>query len=223
MDMLFENTEALPSLPIFEGVSRVHLAWLSSVATRQSLRRGETLFERDQPVQAFYILLNGHIKLTVPAGQGQEKVLEFLKPGDAFGESVLLPNHRWIATAQALFPCKLLVLSLGDLATAVERSPTFALRTLANVSQRVETHFQEMESSAIRSAVQRVAEYVLRQPKVGNQARFLYHKRAIASKLGLQPETFSRSLKQLVTDGLITVQGARIVIHDEAALQSVVN
>jgi len=222
MDMQLEHTDLLPSLPVFDGVGRVHLAWLASVARRLSLKRGETLFEKGQPVQFLYILLNGHIKLAVPAGHGQEKILEFLKPGDAFGESVLLPDHRWIATAQALFPCKLLALSLSDLATAVERSPAFGLRLLANVSQRVETQFMDQESGALRNAVQRVAEYVLRQPKVGNQARFLYHKRAIASRLGLQPETFSRSLKQLVTDGLITVQGARIVIHDEDALQAMI-
>ena len=222
MDMQLEHSDPLPSLPIFDGVGRVHLSWLASVAKRHSLKRGDILFEKGDSVQALYILLNGHIKLAVPAMHGQEKVLEFLKPGDAFGESVLLPGHRWIASAQALFPCKLLALSLGDLATAVERSPAFGLRLLANMSQRVETQFKDLEAGALRNAAQRVAEYLLGQPRVGNQARFLYHKRAIASRLGLQPETFSRSLKQLVTDGLITVQGARIVIHDEAALQAMV-
>lgn len=219
--MLDTQAEPLPALPVFDGVARSHMAWLSSVGQRHSLRRGDILFERGQPVQALFILLSGHIKLFVQATAGQDKVLEFFKPGDVFGESVLLPNHRWSASAQALFPCKLLALDLGDLATAVERSPAFGLRLLASLSQRVEGHLLDQQSSALRSAVQRVAEYVLKQPKAGNQARLLYHKRAIASRLGLQPETFSRSLKQLVTDGLITVQGSRIVIHNEPALRAV--
>jgi len=222
MDTHAEFAEPLPVIRLFDGLGRSHLAWLASVSQRRTLRRGEILFERGQSAENLYIVLTGHLKLVIPSDAGQEKILEFLEPGDVFGECVLLPDHRWIATAQALAPCRLLSFGKQELAEAVQRTPGLALRLLSSVSYRMEGLLCDIESATFRSAAQRVAQYVLRQPRVGNQARLRYHKRAIASKLGLQPETFSRSLKQLATDGLISVQGPRIVIHDEHALQAIV-
>ena len=222
MDTHAEFAEPLPAIGLFDGLGRTHLSWLASVSQRRTLRRGEILFERGQPAEHLYIILTGHVKLVIPSDAGQEKILEFLDPGDVFGECVLLPGHRWIATAQALAPSRLLSFGKQELADAVQRTPGLALRLLSSVSYRLEGLLCDIESATFRSAAQRVAEYVLRQPRVGNQARLRFHKRAIASKLGLQPETFSRSLKQLATDGLISVQGPRIVIHDEGALQAIV-
>lgn len=222
MDTHAEFAGPLPSIGLFDGLGRTQLAWLASVSQRRTLKRGEILFERGQPAESLYVLLTGHIKLGIASDVGQEKILEFLGPGDVFGECVLLPGHRWIATAQALLPCRLLVFGKQELEEAVQKIPGLALRLLSSVSYRLEGLLCDIESATFRTAAQRVAEYVLRQPRVGNQARLQFHKRAIASKLGLQPETFSRSLKQLVADGLITVQGPRIVIHDQSALEAIV-
>lgn len=222
MDTHAEFAGPLPSIGLFDGLGRTHLAWLASVSQRRALKRGEVLFERGQLAESLYVLLTGHIKLGIAPGAGQEKILEFLDPGDVFGECALLPGHRWIATAQALVPCRLLVFGKQELEEAVQKIPELALRLLSSVSYRLEGLLCDIESATFRTAAQRVAEYVLRQPRIGNQARLPFHKRAIASKLGLQPETFSRSLKQLVADGLITVQGPRIVIHDQSALEAIV-
>ena len=222
MDTHAEFAGPLPSIGLFDGLGRTHLVWLASVSQRRTLKRGEILFERGQPAESLYVLLTGHIKLGIASDVGQEKILEFLGSGDVFGECVLLPGHRWIATAQALLPCRLLVFGKQELEEAVQKIPGLALRLLSSVSSRLEGLLCDIESATFRTAAQRVAEYVLRQPRVGNQARLQFHKRAIASKLGLQPETFSRSLKQLVADGLITVQGPRIVIHDQSALEAIV-
>lgn len=223
MNSFTEPEDGLTEIAFFDGISRTHLAWLTSVSSSQHLRRGEILFAKGEPVSHMYILLTGQMKLAIPSERTQERVIDFLKPGDAFGECVLLPGHRWITSACALTPSRLLSLSAQDLGEAIDRIPGFALRLISNTSRRCEGLIGDVESASFRSAAQRVAEYVLRQPRTGNQARFAFHKRAIASKLGLQPETFSRSLKKLVSDGLISVQGSRITIHDEDALQAIVD
>ena len=206
--------------PLFEGVARSQLNWLLNVGQAQSLPKQAYLYHRGDQSGFLYVLLTGHIKLSVPAERGSEKVLEFLGPGDVFGESALLPGTTLIADAQALEPCELLVIEAADVMAVVTRAPFLAQKMLANLSKRVQALFRDMESVSLLSAAQRVAEYLLRQPREGNQARLPYHKRAIASKLGLQPETFSRSLQQLAADGLISVRGARIVIHDADKLQA---
>lgn len=220
MNMPKDVQQTLATHPLFEGMGRSQQNWLFTVGDSISLGKHDYLFRRGEQSGRLYVLLSGHIKLSIPAERGQEKVLEFLSPGDVFGESALLTNHVAITDAQALGPTELLAFEGKDVMVAVTRVPSFAQQILTNLSQRVETLFRDMESTSLLSAAQRVAEYLLRQPRVGNQAKLPFHKRAIASKLGLQPETFSRSLQQLAADGLISVRGARVVIHDADKLQA---
>ena len=219
MNMPKDVQQKLVSHPLFEGLGRSQRAWLFSTGESISLAKHDYLFHRGEQSGRLYVLLSGHIKLSIPAERGQEKVLEFLSASDVFGESALLPEHSAIADAQALGPCELLAFTGKDVMAAVTRVPFFAQKILTNLSKRVEALFRDMESVSLLSAAQRVAEYLLRQPREGNQARLPYHKRAIASKLGLQPETFSRSLQQLAADGLISVRGARVVILEPDKLQ----
>lgn len=220
MNMPKDVQQKMATHPLFEGMGRSQQNWLFTVGNSISLAKHDYLFRRGEQSGRLYVLLSGHIKLSIPAERSQEKVLEFLSPGDVFGESALLSDHVAITDAQALGPSELLAFEGKDVMVAVTRVPSFAQQILTNLSQRVETLFRDMESTSLLSAAQRVAEYLLRQPRVGNQARLPFHKRAIASKLGLQPETFSRSLQQLAADGLISVRGARVVIHDADKLQA---
>lgn len=220
MNMPKDVQQKLATHPLFEGMGRSQQSWLFTVGESIALGKHDYLFRRGEQSGRLYVLLSGHIKLSIPSDKAQEKVLEFLSPGDVFGESALLTGHVAITDAQALGPSELLAFEGKDIMVAVTRVPSFAQQILTNLSQRVETLFRDMESTSLLSAAQRVAEYLLRQPRVGNQARLPFHKRAIASKLGLQPETFSRSLQQLAADGLISVRGARVVIHDADKLQA---
>lgn len=210
----------LKNSPIFAGISRQQLGWLMSVGEPLRLARHDWLFRRGERSSRIFILLSGYIKLSIPAERGQEKVIEFLSPGDVFGESALLSGHCTIADAQALEVCDLVAFATDDVQAAIARVPTFAQQLLTGLSKRFEALFRDIESVSLRSAAQRVAEYLLSQPRVGNLAKLPFHKRAIASKLGLQPETFSRSLQQLAAEGLISVRGAKVVIHDPIRLQS---
>jgi CRP-like cAMP-binding protein len=88
--------------PLFEGVKASQLAWLLNVGQNVQLKPREYLFRRGQACDQIFILLSGHIKLSIPVECGQDKVIEFLSPGEAFGESALLPGHLLLADAQAL-------------------------------------------------------------------------------------------------------------------------
>lgn len=210
----------LKSSPWFADVDDSQLSWLIKVGQLVTLARQDFLFRRGELCAHIFILLSGHIKLSIPDERGQEKVIEFLSPGKALGESALLPGHRFIADAQALDACELLSFSSVAVRAAIKRVPSFAEQLLMSLSLRFESLLRDIESVSLRTAAQRVVEYLLIQPRTGDLANLPFHKRVIASKLGLQPETFSRSLQKLATDGLITVRGARVVIHDVAKMQA---
>jgi CRP-like cAMP-binding protein len=71
------------------------------------------------------------------------------------------------------------------------------------------------------TALSRVARFILEHSElVASGQRGPFSKRHVASMLGIRPETMSRSLATLTTDGLITV-GRQITIEDRARLELV--
>src|SRR5690554_4782472 len=98
-----ELEQTLLTLNLFDGMARAQLMWLISMAEHIELRRSDLLFERGDHVDRFYVLLEGQLQfgMTGPqesvsvdgAERAPEKVVEVFRPGQTFGESVLLPKQ----------------------------------------------------------------------------------------------------------------------------------
>ncbi|MCR1342292.1 helix-turn-helix domain-containing protein, partial [Acidithiobacillus ferrooxidans] len=80
----------------------------------------------------------------------------------------------------------------------------------------------ELRHLTVESADQRVVGYLLELCPSGNSPVSLLlpaKKAMIAARLGLTPETFSRVLKRLREEHLITVEKLKIYIHRPSALR----
>lgn len=85
------------------------LAWLAAQGTLRHLDEGEVLTTKGTAVEGMYILLDGHIAISVDRGAGRHKVMEW-RTGDVTG---MLPYSRLVTppgdtVAQA--PCTVLAL-----------------------------------------------------------------------------------------------------------------
>ena len=113
---------------------------------------------------------------------------------------------------------RLIWLDKHDIEKILSLEAEFALRLLKNVSLRFETLLHDIETVSTHSASERVADYLLKQPRQGTQTQLKFSKCLIASRLGLQAESLSRALQRLTKDHLISVQGSHVEILDEPGL-----
>ena len=139
-------------------------------------------------------------------------------PGDSFGETLMLLNHPHIVDAQALDDSVVIWLDKRDIEQVIAIEPEFALQMLKNVSRRFETLLHDIETVSTHNASERVAEYLLKQPREGTQTQLKFSKCLIASRLGLQAESLSRALQRLSKDHLISVHGSQVEILNEQGL-----
>jgi CRP-like cAMP-binding protein len=112
--------------------------------------------------------------------------------------------------------------------TEIASDPHLARVMLASLSRRLVGLIQDVEAYSLRSGMQRVIGYLLRdvdehaeQPE-GEPVRITLdaNKGVIASRLNLTPEHFSRILGELSHEGAIAVKGAEITILDPCRLRS---
>lgn len=214
------NVAALLShLPLFRSLPADQLHKLARASQTVRVARHGFVFHRGDMASGLYVLASGSVALALPSPSGQEKITEFIGPGQCFGEAVMFLNQPYMEQARALQDSLLIWLDRADIVAVIEHDSGFARRLLHSLSQRLHGLVQDIESMTLQDATQRLIRFLLQQPRDGMQLRFPCSKHVVACKLGLAPETLSRLLQQLVSAGHISMQGRTITIHDCGALQ----
>ena len=187
---------------------------------------GERLFDHGQPARQFFHLRSGQLKLFRNSPSGGEKIIEIVQPGETFAQAVMFmePAGGYPVSAEAIDPSVLLGFDNEVMRGVLRESVDTCLRILASLSHRLRQQVDEIEKLTLHSAASRLADYLVEQiPRDAHVSRGVHltaPKNVIASRLGIQPETFSRTAARLIKDGLIRVQGQDIVLLDVEGLRA---
>jgi CRP-like cAMP-binding protein len=211
--------ELLIRAPLFSSLNRNQHETLAKSAQVHRLIKNQFLYRRGDAATGVYLVVVGQIKASIPLARSRHgKVIEMFAAGDSFGETLMLSNHPHIVDAQALADSVVIWLDKHDVEHMLSLEAEFALQMLKNVSLRFETLLRDVETVSTHSASERVADYLLKQPRQGTQTQLKFSKCLIASRLGLQAESLSRALQRLTKDHLISVQGSQVEILNEQGL-----
>lgn len=214
--------EFLARLPLFSDVTPEEIGRIAEGTTEQQFDRGHNVFMRGDPCKGFHVVVYGQVKLFFTSIDGDEKVVELIGPGQSFGEALMFMDKAYIVSAQAVSDTLLLQVSKQTVLDELGRNPQFARRMLAGLSRRLHGLISDVESYTLRSAMQRVIGYLLKDDDVtdGHRVTLAASKKLIASRLNLTPEHFSRVLHDLTAHGLIAVDGRDVTILDLARLRA---
>jgi CRP-like cAMP-binding protein len=229
----------LSRLPLLSQVSPDLMFRLAATVQQVRLGRGEVLFRQGEPCTGFFVVVRGQIKLAITSADGNEKVLEIIAPGESFAEAVVFTDRPFPVTATCLLAADLVVIPRQAIIDLVDSEPLLARRMLAGLSMRLHTMVADVGAMALHSGTERVIGFLLGrlQPgadrhgqgrtSAGNavegavqeaRVRLPVGKAVLASRLSLSPETFSRVLRLLTEQGLITVEGRDVILHDLVTL-----
>lgn len=222
----FNLPRYLATLPLFSNMRDEELQRLATGCQLRRVERGKVIFRTGDPCHEFHVTVLGQVKLFVISPTGTEKVVELVGPGDSFAEAVMFMGVPYVLSAQTLTDSLILSIEKDVVLREIGASPEFALRMLAGLSRRLHGLIKDVEAYALHSGVQRVIGYLLGDDNLdetenASQAITVslpVSKAAIASRLSLTPEYFSRVLNELETAGLIHVDKRDIHITDTARL-----
>jgi len=222
----FNLPRYLATLPLFSNMRDEELQRLATGCQLRRVERGKVIFRTGDPCHEFHVTVLGQVKLFVISPTGTEKVVELVGPGNSFAEAVMFMGVPYVLSAQTLTDSLILSIEKDVVLREIGASPEFALRMLAGLSRRLHGLIKDVEAYALHSGVQRVIGYLLGDDNLdetenASQAITVslpVSKAAIASRLSLTPEYFSRVLNELETAGLIHVDKRDIHISDTARL-----
>ena len=221
----FNLPRYLATLPLFSNMRDEELQRLATGCQLRRVERGKVIFRTGDPCHEFHVNVLGQVKLFVISPTGTEKVVELVGPGDSFAEAVMFMGVPYVLSAQTLTDSLILSIEKDVVLREIGASPEFALRMLAGLSRRLHGLIKDVEAYALHSGVQRVIGYLLgdrlNESEVASEGITVtlpVSKAAIASRLSLTPEYFSRVLHELESAALIQVDKRDIHIPDTAGL-----
>ncbi len=218
-----ERAQRLKECTLFADLPSPVLNSLSQVTSGRSYQSGETLFLQQEPVEGFYVILDGEVKVSRYGPDGREQVLHVLAAGNTCGEAAVFKGKRYPATAEALTDLKTLFISRDNFIGLGRRQPELLLNMLAVLSLRLRHFVNLVDDLSLKEVSARLAQYILDLSKrQGGKAevRFDKAKTTIASQIGTVSETLSRTLARMQKKNLIQVQGKQITILDAETLHS---
>jgi len=210
----------LQKIYLFSAMSDAELAKIEQATRVVTLQPGEGLFHFRDPCTHFYYLRRGAVKLYRLSPEGYEKVIEIVHSGETFAEAVTFMEREegYPVTATAVQHSELLQVDSESFISILKQSSSSCFRLMAVMSQRLRGQVNEIDRLTLHSATFRLVTYLLEEiknrPHPGNEIRLTAPKSVLASRLGIQPETFSRILGRLSNKELIDVQRQSIRITD---------
>jgi CRP-like cAMP-binding protein len=218
----------LGSQSLFDGMSANELARIARACQIRHLARGSELFQAGQACEGLYLVVDGQVKLYAKAPNGHEKVIEVVGEGGCVAEALMFSEGEHSMHASVLADTQILLVPREVLVSEIEHNPGLAMRMLTGIARQLNGLLRDIEAVTLHSGVQRVIDYLLRAPAMGQPRQSSQDvtvslpasKGTIASLLSVTPEHFSRILHDLQARGLISVQRRHIHILDAQGLAS---
>ncbi|MCB0185776.1 MAG: Crp/Fnr family transcriptional regulator [Caldilineaceae bacterium] len=168
----------------------------------------------------FYFIEHGWIKIVTISTEGREQILYIWGPGDLFGGVTAFVDQPAPATAIALEATGLWLLPRHALHEHLLREPTFALRLIEFMAQRLSEMITLVSDLSLRSLTARLARRLLENAVDDVVQRQRWATQAeMSARLAAAPDVVNRALRALVEDGIIELSRQQIRIVDRQRLQ----
>jgi len=227
LDSRTDFTDELRRAYLFSELDGAQLAEAMREMRLIELDKGERLFEQGDPARRFFVVRRGLIKLYRLSPEGHEKIIELIAPGQSFAEALMfMAANGYPVHAEAVEITELFSFDNEVYKALLRDSVESCFRLMAGMSMRLHKQINEIDRLTLHNATYRLVAYLLQElPEdvvASPDVQLTTAKSVIASRLSIQPETFSRILARLSRDGLIEVEGNRVLLRDIPALRRLI-
>jgi CRP-like cAMP-binding protein len=219
---------AFTRAPIFAGLRQAELADLAASFHPHHFTREAALFHEGHRAHAYYLMVEGRVKIIQTSVDGVEVILHLLGPGELVGALPNLDEGTYPGSAIALDDVSALSISPGDFEALLERHPRlainllhFAAGKLRSVHSRLRELTTERAERRLARTLARLAAQIGRRVEAGVLLDAPLTRQALAELSGTSLFTVSRTLKEWERQGLLQVGRERVVIVNTHGLATI--
>ena len=202
---------SLPAVDLLKDLPGSRLRAIERTSEVQELGPGHVFFHPGETGNALFLLERGSVQTFRTSG-AKKLIIAELTPPAVFGEMGCVGQCVYHCTAQTTEPSRIRTISRSDLDALLERHPSVARRLLDLVSQRFAHVLMDLEATAFRNLIPRIAKLLLEKAE-GDCIHNMTH-RQIAEHLRVYRESATEALGELRRAGIVAIERKQIrIIH----------
>lgn len=223
---LAQVRRALDANAVFGVLEPAYLDALVTYGTTARYDAGATIFHKEDAGDSMMVVISGRVKISNYLADGKEAILNFIEPGEVFGEIALLDGRPRSADAAATDPCELFVLRRRELAPFLSAHPEVTVQLIEVLCERLRRATTMVEEIMFLNTAPRIAKALLRlaeehgkRRKGGVSLEMKISQRDLGGHVGLSRESVNRQLQAWRKAGLVTVENGLIMILQPQRLE----
>ena len=208
---------------LFSSFSEREVGLLETSASQKKVRKGEQIFSEGMEATAFFVVVEGKVKIYKLSPDGKEHTLHIHGAGDLVAEAAIFDAMVYPASCAALEDSTLIRISGEGFRNLIRVHPELSLKMMSGYSKRLRQFVAKIEELSLKDIKARLAGYILAHSAVEKGATVChlgYSKKELASLLGTIPETLSRALAFLKQKKLIIEKENVIIVPDPKKLKA---
>lgn len=225
--MTVDKIAALKRAKLFEALDETTLDVLAGRAVERRFEKDEILFVAGEEAHGLYVIVEGAVRAFRVSPDGREQVIHVERAGATIAEVPVLDDGTYPSTAAAEEKTVTLFIDKRDVRHLFLEHPEIALAALKVLAGRLRRCAELVEALSLREVGQRLARFLLAEARRSGtrtenriSINLTQTNQQIAARIGSVREVVSRAFTRLQHEGLIIVEGRRLVILDEAALEA---
>jgi CRP-like cAMP-binding protein len=209
--------------PIFRDLEPEALDQLCRYAKHTALKRGASIFAKDDPGSSLYAVITGTVKISISSPDGRNAILNLVGPGEVFGEMSVLDGQPRSADAIANTNCEIFVIDRRDFLPFVRNQPTLAMKFIELLCARLRWTSEQVEQVILQDLPGRLASALLgliekRKPDPENHT-IAITQQEISEMVGMTRESINKQLRAWSARNWVRLEHGAIVVLDAAALR----
>jgi len=207
-------------LPLLGGLPKPTQDRLLTASRIERFAPRAELFGGAEMPTHLHVVLSGIVDLSC-SYKGNECTALMMAAGDVFMPAAALYSEPYLISARALTASRILMIDAEVVRQQARECPELALALAKIMAGQWRVALKIILNLKCRSPSQRLGAFLLRlhdTSKPGAAAEIPFSKRQLASRIGMQPETLSRTLQTLAANGLY-LRGRQIILTNRAAIK----
>lgn len=211
------------SLPFWDLLNKNQKKRIVLKCFKESFKRGSLFYGNSDKERGLIMLQSGTIRAYMVSSEGRELNTFHFHPGDIclLTAGQMMPELDLECLMEATEDVQALSLRTEDVAALMEENKDLQLYMYKLFTERYTSIVKLLAEVVFDKVDKRLAKYLIEEAERGRGKTVLATHDHIACEIGSAREVVSKTLKQMVKNGLISLGYNRIEILDSEALQAI--
>lgn len=209
-----------------KALNKEELIKLAACKTSFTIKKGESIFEEGDIVNGIYCVTTGACKLSKLSPNGKDQIIKLVKAGELLGQRSMISDEAANLSAVALEDMEVCFIPKSEVINMFDNNNKFSMNMMKTICGDLKDASEHMISISQKTVKERLAETLLYLEDTfgkneDGSLRIQLSREELAGMIGTATESCIRLLSDFNKNGLIELNGKKIVLKSISKLKRI--